>query len=425
MKPTTIRRESIDGPRCTGARYTHVHSNFDTPRATVASGRAADRTPRRGPIHRAGRPDLDRRRRPRQGRRGAAADPAQRHPDPGTESRRSPDSAAGQHINLTVEIDGRRRTRCYSPASAEGAPLHRADHRPPRRRRWCPPTCATTPGPAWWSASTRSAATSCCPADPAAPHPVRLRRQRHHPGDVDAAHPARRRLRRRDRLRPLRPQRRRRPATPTNSPAMTGVRVLHGYTRDGERRSDRLLRRRSPGRRDARARRGLRVRPARAGRRRPGALPGRAVGELRAARVRPCPPKPSGGRVTFTDSGVDVDRRRPAAAGAGRGRGPDPRKRMPDGHLPHLHPPQDPRRGEEPDHRRGVDAPTRRTCRSACPLPSATSTSRSNGKDEIMTAPTATRSRRPSEDRRGQDRHPDPRAGRGVRPRARRASRSA
>jgi stearoyl-CoA 9-desaturase NADPH oxidoreductase len=28
----------------------------------------------------------------------------------------------GQHINLTVEIDGRRRTRPYSPASAEGAP---------------------------------------------------------------------------------------------------------------------------------------------------------------------------------------------------------------------------------------------------------------------------------------------------------------
>jgi ferredoxin-NADP reductase len=29
---------------------------------------------------------------------------------------------AGQHINLTVEIDGRRRTRPYSPASAEGSP---------------------------------------------------------------------------------------------------------------------------------------------------------------------------------------------------------------------------------------------------------------------------------------------------------------
>jgi len=30
---------------------------------------------------------------------------------------------AGQHVNLAVEIDGRRRTRCYSPASAEGAEL--------------------------------------------------------------------------------------------------------------------------------------------------------------------------------------------------------------------------------------------------------------------------------------------------------------
>jgi len=30
--------------------------------------------------------------------------------------------SAGQHINLTVEIDGRRRTRPYSPASAEGHP---------------------------------------------------------------------------------------------------------------------------------------------------------------------------------------------------------------------------------------------------------------------------------------------------------------
>src|ERR1700676_4134626 len=30
---------------------------------------------------------------------------------------------AGQHVNLTVEIDGRRRTRCYSPANAEGDPF--------------------------------------------------------------------------------------------------------------------------------------------------------------------------------------------------------------------------------------------------------------------------------------------------------------
>lgn len=28
---------------------------------------------------------------------------------------------AGQHVNLTVEIDGRRHTRCYSPANVEGA----------------------------------------------------------------------------------------------------------------------------------------------------------------------------------------------------------------------------------------------------------------------------------------------------------------
>lgn len=30
---------------------------------------------------------------------------------------------AGQHLNVTVEIDGRRHTRCYSPAGAEGSPL--------------------------------------------------------------------------------------------------------------------------------------------------------------------------------------------------------------------------------------------------------------------------------------------------------------
>src|ERR1700738_3958883 len=28
---------------------------------------------------------------------------------------------AGQYVNLAVEIDGRRHTRCYSPANAEGA----------------------------------------------------------------------------------------------------------------------------------------------------------------------------------------------------------------------------------------------------------------------------------------------------------------
>lgn len=28
---------------------------------------------------------------------------------------------AGQYVNLTVDIDGRRHTRCYSPANAEGS----------------------------------------------------------------------------------------------------------------------------------------------------------------------------------------------------------------------------------------------------------------------------------------------------------------
>ena len=37
-------------------------------------------------------------------------------------NRAFPGFRSGQHINLTVEIDGRRRTRPYSPASAEGAP---------------------------------------------------------------------------------------------------------------------------------------------------------------------------------------------------------------------------------------------------------------------------------------------------------------
>lgn len=30
---------------------------------------------------------------------------------------------AGQYVNVTVEVDGRRHTRCYSPANAEGSPL--------------------------------------------------------------------------------------------------------------------------------------------------------------------------------------------------------------------------------------------------------------------------------------------------------------
>ena len=80
-------------------------------------------------------PDLDAGRSPRQGGRRCARD-TPRSVTLTLEPNRAVHAGfrAGQHINLTVEIDGRRHTRCYSPASAEGAPLHRADRRPPRRR---------------------------------------------------------------------------------------------------------------------------------------------------------------------------------------------------------------------------------------------------------------------------------------------------
>src|SRR5215217_8073203 len=90
VKPTTICIDPIDGVHCTHARYTHVHSNFDTPSATVAPAGAADRPPRRVTL---------------------TLEP----------NRAFTGFRAGQHINLTVEINGRRRTRCYSPASAESA----------------------------------------------------------------------------------------------------------------------------------------------------------------------------------------------------------------------------------------------------------------------------------------------------------------
>ena len=177
---------------------------------------AADRTPRRRPLHRASRPDLDAGRGPRQGRRRAAPDAAQRHADPGTESRvhRIPGRPAHQP---------HRRDRRPSPHPVL---LARQAH---RVRRQIELTIGRHDGGvvSTYLCDHAHAGHGGRPRlgrrrlrasrDPAAPHPVRLRRQRHHAGDVDAADPAGRRLRRRDRLRPLRPQRRRRPATPTSS----------------------------------------------------------------------------------------------------------------------------------------------------------------------------------------------------------------
>ena len=69
---------------------------------------------------------------------------------------------AGQHINLTVEIDGRRRTRCYSPASAESA--RRIELTIGRHDGGLVSTyLCDNARPAWSSAWTRWAVTSSFP----------------------------------------------------------------------------------------------------------------------------------------------------------------------------------------------------------------------------------------------------------------------
>ena len=120
------------------------------------------------------------------------ADRRQRHPDPAPE-RAWEGFRAGQFVQLTVEIDGVRHTRCYSPACSDGTRPRRS--RSPSRRH--PEGLvsnfldrARAPGhgrrplagrrrlPASRRAARRAAADQ--------------RRQRHHPGDVDAAHALRR-----------------------------------------------------------------------------------------------------------------------------------------------------------------------------------------------------------------------------------------
>ena len=128
------------------------------------------------------------------------------------------DSQAGQYVNLTVEIDGRRHTRCYSPANAEGAAhleltigrhdgglvstyLYEHARRGmvvglDRRRRRLRPAGAAAPRAS--CSSPAAAASRRCMA--------MLRTL------VNEGH------RRRDRLRPLRAQRAPRPATATSWP---------------------------------------------------------------------------------------------------------------------------------------------------------------------------------------------------------------
>ena len=242
--------------------------------------------------------------------RRASADPPQRHADAGTESRvhRLPRRAAHQP---------HRRDRRPSPHPAvlsgerRGRPLHRADHRPPR---WRPGLhVPVRPRPPRHGRRPRLRGRRLHPPGrSAAANPVRLRRQRHHPGDVDAAHDARRRLRSRGRLHPLRTQRagsllRRRARRDARRP---GAARLH--PRDG--RGD------LTGHFDADhlaaampdPERGLRVRAARARGGGARALPGRELGELRPAGVD------GAGRIVRRSSCIHRQRRRTSPTTAGR-----------------------------------------------------------------------------------------------------------
>ena len=212
---------------------------------------------------------------------------------------------AGQHINLTVEIDGRRRTRCYSPASAEGTAFIELtvgvhdrglvstylynDARPgmvvgldsvggdfvlpavrPRRILFVSGGSGITPV----MSMLRTLRTEGFDGDIAFIHYAR--------GAEEACY--------RDEL-----------------AAMPGVRVLHGYTRatDGA-DLDGHFGRRPPRRRDARTGRGVCVRTTG-----PGATAVRehcdnVSAESFVPPVFTVPAETSGGRIAFTDTGIDI-----------------------------------------------------------------------------------------------------------------------
>ncbi len=79
------------------------------------------------------------------------------------------------------------------------------------------------------------------------------------------------------------------------------------------------------------------------------------------------------GRVSFTRQRTRGREQRPAAARAGRGRRPRPRPRMPNGHLQHVQLPQDGWHGAQRHLRREIQRRGRSRSASACPCRSATS----------------------------------------------------
>ena len=87
---------------------------------------------------------------------------------------------------------------------------------------------------------------------------------------------------------------------------MTGVRVLHGYTRDGAGELTGYFDAEHLAAAMPDARRRFRLRAARARGRGPGAVSRRANPRASSRRCSAMPAESSGGRVSFTDSGVEV-----------------------------------------------------------------------------------------------------------------------
>ena len=199
--------------------------------------------------------------------------------------------------------------------------------------------------------------------------------------------------------------------------------MLHGYTRERRRRPDRPLRRRPSGRRDARARSRLRLRSARTGRRRPRTLPATRGSRASSRPTFSAPAESTGGRVSFTDSGVEAtDDGQPLLVQAeNAGLTPESGCRMGICHSCTRR--KTSGDGTQPDHRNGIHR-------------------RGRGRADLRVRSRRRRRDRPlgkenhdytdhhaaedsAEDRRRQDRHPDPRAGRGVRRASSTRSRSA
>jgi ferredoxin-NADP reductase len=197
------------------------------------------------------------------------------------------DFRAGQHINVAVEIDGRRHTRCYSPVAAEGSALIEltigrhdgglvSDH---LYRHARPGTVVGIGAPAGDFVLDPTDARILLVSGGSGITPVlsmlRTLRAGGHTGEVAfvhyAPHPRGRRLRRRT----ARAGRRR---------AHHRAVRLHPLRR---RRTVRPPARRAPGHRVGRPGCGLRLRPRRAGRRGARGAPRGPLGELRAAGVSP------------------------------------------------------------------------------------------------------------------------------------------